>query len=74
MRYGFELALVALLAIAAGLTNCTPRWDICQVDTWDRADKPRPAVEARVRCERTTLCDEWRDGKCDGKPLAKGAK
>lgn len=74
MKHPFEAAVIALLLLAATLTGCTPRWDVCRVDTWDHPTKPRPAVEARVRCERTTLCDEFKDGLCDGKQLAKGVK
>lgn len=74
MKHPFEAAALALLLLAAGLTSCTPRWDICQVDTWDHPTKPRPAVEARVRCTRTVMCDRYADGKCDGEQLAKGAK
>lgn len=74
MKHPFEVAALVLLLLAAALTSCATRWDLCEVDTWDHPQKPRPAVEARVRCSRTVLCDEYHGGKCDGEPLAKGAK
>ena len=70
----FDAAACLLAAVIVTLAGCGAQWEVCEVDTWDRPDKPRPAVEARVRCSRTVQCDRYVDGECDGVKLARGAQ
>ena len=76
----FEVSLSAVVAFAIAclfavlFAGCGAQWEVCEVDTWDRPDKPRPAVEARVRCSRTVQCDRYVNGECDGVKLARGVQ
>lgn len=70
-RYAANAGAILALALLAG---CGAQWEVCEVDTWDRPDKPRPAVEARVRCSRTVQCDRYVNGECDGVKLARSAQ